>query len=47
MSEIEITSATTGEKTTTKPDGGVETVEADMIEHRRLRVERRPRRPQP
>lgn len=30
-----------GVKTTTKPDGTVETVEGDMIEHRRLRVDAR------
>lgn len=31
----------TGVRTTTKPDGAVETVEGDMIEHRRLRVDSR------
>lgn len=30
-----------GKKTTTKPNGDVETVEGDMIEHRRLRVDAR------
>ncbi len=30
-----------GSKTTTKGDGTIETVEADMIEHRRLRVDAR------
>ena len=30
-----------GRKTTTKPDGTVETVEGDMIDHRRLRVDAR------
>lgn len=30
-----------GEKRTTKADGAIETVEADMIEHRRLQIESR------
>ena len=30
-----------GEKRTTKADGAVETVEADMIEHRKLRIDAR------
>lgn len=30
-----------GQKRTTKPDGTVETVEADMIEHRKVRIDAR------